>query len=142
MVDTPEIGHLVQIFTNTAAPAFLLGAIAAFLSLMLSRTSAQIDRLRSYKHGRTDDLRFARDAGYVELLKTRIRLLYSAVQLSLVAGIAATALLAVISGAEILGLRFAYGAGLLFLASNLALGAAMFRFAQEIWLGMHEMDFS
>jgi hypothetical protein len=35
----PDIDRLTQIFSNAVAPSFFLGAIAAFVSLMMSRPS-------------------------------------------------------------------------------------------------------
>src|SRR5258705_4782699 len=36
----PDIDRLTQIFSNAVAPSFFLGAIAAFVSLMMSRLAA------------------------------------------------------------------------------------------------------
>ena len=36
----PDIDRLTQIFSNAVAPSFFLGAVAAFVSLMMSRLAA------------------------------------------------------------------------------------------------------
>ena len=36
----PELDRLTQIFSNAIAPSFFLGAVAAFVSLMMSRLAA------------------------------------------------------------------------------------------------------
>jgi hypothetical protein len=41
---TPSIDPLGRIIANVAAPAFLLGAVAAFISVLISRINWVIDR--------------------------------------------------------------------------------------------------
>jgi hypothetical protein len=136
-----EIDQLVRIFSNAAAPAFLLGAIAAFISLISLRASSNIARLREVRRMSGSELEFARDVEYARLLEKRIRLLHSAIQFSLAAGVSAAILLVLIFCEEFFGLHDAYGSGILFLVSNLFLGATLVRFAQEVWIGLHDLDF-
>jgi hypothetical protein len=42
----PDIDRLTQIFSNAVAPSFFLGAIAAFVSLMMSRLGAVNARIK------------------------------------------------------------------------------------------------
>ena len=46
----PDIDRLTQIFSNAVAPSFFLGAIAAFVSLMMSRLAAVNDRIKRPEH--------------------------------------------------------------------------------------------
>src|SRR3974390_3032704 len=41
---TPSIDQLARIIGSVAAPAFLLGAVAAFISILVSRLNRVIDR--------------------------------------------------------------------------------------------------
>ena len=43
----PNAQRFSEIFSNAIAPTFFLGAIAAFVSLMSSRLSAVIERVRT-----------------------------------------------------------------------------------------------
>jgi hypothetical protein len=43
----PSIERLTQIFSNVVAPAFFLGAVAAFVSLMMSRLAAVNERIKA-----------------------------------------------------------------------------------------------
>ena len=43
----PDIDKLAQIFSNAIAPAFFLGAVAAFVSLMTSRLAAVNERIKA-----------------------------------------------------------------------------------------------
>jgi hypothetical protein len=47
---TPSIDQLARIIGNVAAPAFLLGALAAFISVIISRINRVIDRSQ-FIHG-------------------------------------------------------------------------------------------
>jgi hypothetical protein len=42
----PDIDRLTQIFSNAVAPSFFLGAIAAFVSLMMSRLGTVNARIK------------------------------------------------------------------------------------------------
>ncbi|MEY9633088.1 hypothetical protein ABIF66_001317 [Bradyrhizobium japonicum] len=51
---TPSIDQLARIIGNVAAPAFLLGAVASFISVLISRINRVVDRAQ-FLHGITDD---------------------------------------------------------------------------------------
>jgi hypothetical protein len=134
----PEIDRLTQIFSNAIAPAFFLGAVAAFVSLMMSRlavVAAQINATRALP---------AQDGAAVGsaalgTLKRRARLLSDGIILSLGGGICATLLLAILFASQFFGLRHVYGAAVLFIGATLLLGVALFRFAQEAWHSRREL---
>jgi hypothetical protein len=42
--DTPSVSQLSHVISQSAAPAFLLGAIAAFIAILISRLNRIIDR--------------------------------------------------------------------------------------------------
>jgi hypothetical protein len=42
--DTPSVSQLSQVISQAAAPAFLLGALAAFIAVLISRQNRIIDR--------------------------------------------------------------------------------------------------
>jgi hypothetical protein len=46
----PDIDRLTQIFSNAVAPSFFLGAIAAFVSLMMSRLAAATKTSKRPEH--------------------------------------------------------------------------------------------
>ena len=125
----PDTERLRTVFSLATAPAFFLGAIAAFVSLMSTRLAAAVDRLRALKTDEDDQER------HIARLRRRVRLLQQAICATLVAGVTATVLLAVLFATEFFGLRYAYGAGLLFGVSTICLGIGLFCFAQETWIG-------
>jgi Protein of unknown function (DUF2721) len=130
----PNIDRLTQIFSNAVAPAFFLGAVAAFVSLMMSRLAAVHERIKA--------TRALPDQNSMALgpLRRRARLLSDGIILSLSGGVCATLLLAVLFASQFFGLRHVYGAGVLFFVATLLLGVALFRFAQEAWLARRELQ--
>jgi hypothetical protein len=79
----PEIDRLTQIFSNAIAPAFFLGAVAAFVSLMMSRLATVHERIKATRalpdqHGASVGSRTA-----LGMLTRRARLLSDGIILSL-----------------------------------------------------------
>jgi hypothetical protein len=45
--DATDLGHLSQVISDATAPAFLLGAVAGFVAILIGRMNSIIDRVRS-----------------------------------------------------------------------------------------------
>ena len=136
----PDAERLAHIFTTAVAPTFFLGAVAAFSSLMTLRMESTVARLRSLNSIEDSDEKRAYLKSDVERLLRRARLLKSGIFNALLAGVCATVLLANLFVTEFLGLKYAYGAALLFLAATLFLGVALVRFAQEVRISLEKAD--
>lgn len=136
----PDMERLSQIFSQAIAPTFFLGAVAAFVSLMASRLSAVMVRVQTLNAITDDDQPRVRLKADVARLRRRARLLNSGILAALRGGLCATLLLAILFASEFLGLKYAYGAGLLFMLSTFLLGFALFRFAQEARISLAEAD--
>lgn len=136
----PDVQRLTMIFSQATAPTFFLGAVAAFVSLMSTRLSAVVARIRVLNAISDGDPERAHLKGDVDRLRRRAALLNSGIVFSLIAGICATTLLAILFTAEFFGLKYAYGAGLLFIMATICLGVGLVRFAQEARVGLTEAD--
>ena len=136
----PDIGRLADIFHIATAPTFFLGAVAGFASLMTSRMSAAMERVRTLNAIREDDLDRAHLRDDRDRLLRRAELLKDGIFSALVAGVFATLLLAVLFMTEFLGLTYAYGAGLLFIVATFFLGRALVKFAREVNISLEEPD--
>ena len=136
MVSVPDIDTLAKIFSNAIAPAFFLGAVAAFVSLMMSRLAAVNERIRATR-ALPDQTASSMALGP---LTRRARLLNDGIILSLASGICATLLLAVLFGTQFFGFHHAYGAAILFVVATLLLGLALVRFGQEAWHARRELE--
>ena len=136
----PDTQRLSHIFSQALAPTFFLGAVAAFVSLMASRLSAVMERVRTLNAIPEADHARVHLKADLERLRRRARYLNSGILASLRGGLCATLLLALIFITEFLGLKYAYGAALLFVLATFFLGFALFRFAQEAQIGLSDTD--
>jgi hypothetical protein len=136
----PDAERLSHIFSTAVAPTFFLGSVAGFASLMTSRMNAAMDRVRALNAIPDDDQRRAHLKADVTRLVRRAQLLKSGIFNALVAGVCATILLGILFMTEFIGLKYAYGAGLLFMIATAFLGFALVRFAQEVRISLHEAD--
>jgi hypothetical protein len=114
--------------------------VAAFVSLMASRLSAVVVRLQTLNAIADDDHSRVHLKADVERLRRRARFLNRGILAALRAGICATVLLAILFVSEFFGLKYAYGAGLLFVISTFLLGFALLCFAQEARISLGEAD--
>src|SRR5882757_6939694 len=135
----PELDRLTQIFSNAIAPAFFLGAVAAFVSLMMSRLAAVNESIKAARALPDQNGAAARRSTVLSTLVRRARLLSDGIILSLGSGMCATLLLAILFASQFFDLHHAYGAAVLFIAATLLLGVALFRFAQEAWHARREL---
>ena len=137
-LSSPSAEHLSQVILHATAPAFLLGAVAGFISLMSSRTASIVDRLRA--------LAAIPDEGDVQSglrsdiprLQSRVR--FKNIFLAVWSGIAVTVLLIVAFASAFLGIPHVWGAGALFLVALALLGAALVAFAREIRMAFDEHE--
>jgi hypothetical protein len=136
----PDAQRLSEIFSNAIAPTFFLGAVAAFVSLMTSRLSAVIERIRALNKIADEDHARTRLKVDLERLRRRALFLNSGILAALRGGVCATLLLAIMFVTGFVGLKHAYGAGWLFIIATAFLGLALIRFAQEARIGLAEHD--
>lgn len=136
----PDAQRLTEIFSNAIAPTFFLGAIAAFVSLMASRLTTVIERIRTLNAIADEDPTRARLKVDLERLRRCGRYLNSGILAALRGGVCATLLLAIMFLTGFLGLKHAYGAGWLFVIATGFLGFALIRFAQEARISLGEHD--
>jgi hypothetical protein len=139
-MDLPDAGQLSLVMSHAMAPAFVLGAVAGFTSILLGRVTTVLDRIRMLNEIADDDPRRARLKSDIPRLRERARLLNGATHLVLASGMCTSLLLVVGFVSAFLRLHHEYGAGLLFVIAVGLLGAALFRFGQEVRIGLEESD--
>src|SRR5271163_3519664 len=99
MTFVPDVGELSQAMSHATAPAFVLGAVAAFIAVLLNRMTTVIDRIRSLNEIADGDPARAHLKSDIPRLRLRAKILNSATHLALVSGMC-TALLLVVSFAS------------------------------------------
>jgi hypothetical protein len=136
----PEVDQLAQIMSHATAPAFILGAVAGFISILIARMETIVGRIRGLNEIADDDAARAQLKSDIPRLKRRANLLNSAIRLALGSGICTSLLLVVAFVSAFFRLRHEYGVGLLFVVAVVLLGASLFRFTQEVRIGLSEAD--
>ena len=140
MAFVPDAGQLSQVMSQSTGPAFVLGSVAGFVSIMLGRMTIVLDRIRNLHEICDDDPARAHLKSDIPRLRQRAKLLNSATHLALTGGICTALLLVAGFVFAYLGIRHEYGAGLLFALAISLLGAALWKFGQEVRLGLSEAD--
>jgi hypothetical protein len=139
-IEPGSIEHLSQVISHVVAPAFLLGAVASFISILVGRENGVIERLREI-----NDLP---DQGHVKSalksdmprLRQRAALLHRAIFLAISSGIVAAILIVVAFGAALLSFTHAWASAILFIVSLGLLSASLVVFGMEVRIGLNEYD--
>jgi Protein of unknown function (DUF2721) len=135
-----NVEQLSTIISHAVAPAFLLGAVAALVSILITRMTAITSRIRDLNQIADDDTVRIWLKADVDRLKRREKLLNQALQLAVTSGICITFLLFVGFVFAFLGYRHEPGAGVLFIVALCLLGGALFRFLQDVRISLSEHD--
>ena len=134
-----DAAELLQVMSQATAPAFVLGAVAGFVAVLLNRMTNLIERIRSLNKIADHDAARSHLKSDIPRLRQRVKLLNSATYLALLSGLC-TAWLVVVGFVSALFRLLPYGAPLLFGIALLLLGGSIFQFSQEVRMGMSEAD--
>lgn len=136
----PDSNQLANIFSQAVAPAFLLGAVAAFISLLMSRLKSVLDRLADMGKVAASGPDQTKRKEDIAQLKRRAVLLNSATYLGLGAGVSTTLLLMISFASALFRLQHVFGGALLFGIANALLTVSLYKFAKEVKAGLSEID--
>ena len=138
--DTPSVSQLSHVIAQAAAPAFLLGAIAAFIAILISRLNRIIDRtivlngisdLDTTKHRLKTDL---------PRLMRRTTMLNRAIFWAVISSITVTVLVIVAFVSAFFALQHERGVAILFVAALGAFTVSLVDFAREVRIALSEFD--
>jgi len=99
------------VISEATAPAFVLGAVAGFVSILLGRLTSILERIRNLNDIGDDERSRAHLKSDLPRLRRREGLLINATRLALASGVCTSLLLAVAFGSAFMRLEHAYGAG-------------------------------
>ena len=138
--DTPSITQLSQVIGQVAAPAFLLGAVAAFTSMLISRMNRIIDRSQALNAIRDDDASKAHLKLDIPRLKRRAALLNSAILYSTVSAIITSLLVIVAFVCAFYNMRHEYAVAVLFVVALGFFTVSLVYLAREARIALNEFD--
>jgi hypothetical protein len=141
IADTPSVGQLSQVITQAIAPAFLLGALAAFTSVLILRMNRVVDRSQALNAIAESDAARAHLKADLPRLKLRSVLLNNAILFASVSGIFATLLMMVSFVNAFFGVEHERGVAVLFLITLGFLAAALVNFSRETRITLHDFDY-
>ena len=137
---TPSIDQLARIIGSVAAPAFLLGAVASFISVLIARINHVIERSQ-YLHGIADgDASKAYLKTDLPRLRRRATLLNRSLFCSILAAILTALIIIVAFISAFYQLAHEYGVALLFVAALVAFCVALIDLARETRIALHDND--
>jgi hypothetical protein len=138
--DTPTATQLSQVISQVTAPAFLLGAVAAFVSVLISRMNRIIDRSQALNAIADDDKVKAPLKSDVPRLKARASLLNKAILFSTISAIITSLLVIVAFVSAYFNIAHEYGVGVLFVIALGFFMASLVNLARETRIALHEYD--
>jgi predicted phage tail protein len=137
---TITIDRLSEVIAHSTAPSFLLGAVAAFVALMLSRINTVITRVRQLNAIEEADKAHARLKADLPRLERRVRLLHRAIFSGLLSAIAGTVLVILSFLFAFMNVTHVFAASGMFLISLALLGLSLSLFAREIMIALSEYE--
>jgi hypothetical protein len=138
--DTPSVSQLSHVISQATAPAFLLGAIAAFIAILISRLNRVIDRtivLNAISEG--DAAKFRLKADLPRLMR-RTAMLNRAILWAVISSITVTVLVIVAFASAFFAVEHERGVAMLFVASLGSFTVSLVDFAREVRIALSEFD--
>jgi uncharacterized membrane protein YgcG len=139
----PEVlttNQLSLVISQAAAPAFLLGAVASFLSVLVSHMSRIVDRSREINAIPDADTANAHLRATLSVLRIRATLVNRAIYWAVASGITSCLLMIAAFGSAYFGFRHEPGAAILFTLSLALFTFSLISFAREVKIAMNQMD--
>jgi len=138
--ETPTVIQLSHVISQSAAPAFLLGALAAFIAVLISRLNRIIDRTIVLNGIDEQDKVRSRLKLDLPRLMRRAVMLNRAIFWAVIGSIAVTALVMVAFASALLQIRHEHGVAILFIIALAAFAVALVDFAREVRIALSEFD--
>jgi hypothetical protein len=135
----PSLNQLSSIIGSVAAPAFLLGAVAAFISVLISRMNRVIDRSQ-YLHKIPDSDGSSYLKADIPRLKRRAQLLNRSVLYATLSAIVTALLIILAFVSAMLHLAHEYGVAIFFIVALAFFLLALIDLARETRIGLHDLD--
>ncbi|MFK4384501.1 DUF2721 domain-containing protein [Bradyrhizobium sp. USDA 223] len=137
--DTPTVSQLSHVISQAAAPAFLLGALAAFIAVLISRQNRIVDRTIVLNGIPEDDVRCRLKADLPRLMR-RAAMLNRAIFWAVIGSISVAVLVVVAFASAFLQIQHERGVAILFMVALGAFTASLVDFAREVRIALSEFD--
>lgn len=130
IIETPTVSALTHVISSATAPAFLLGAVAGFMSILISRLDRVIERKRHF-----DEQGLSEKGDPLKLIE-RVHLLYLGIYFAVLSALATATLLIVAFMLAFIEVAHEFGVAILFVLALVLLMASLIQFTREIRVGL------
>ena len=138
--DTPSVSQLSHVISQAAAPAFLLGALAAFIAVLISRLNRTIDRSIYLNLIPDDDQARCRLKADLPRLVRRAAMINRAIFWSIMGSISIGVMIIVGFVSAFFQIQHERGVAILFIISIAAFIVSLVDFAREVRIALSEFD--
>jgi Protein of unknown function (DUF2721) len=141
IAETPSVTQLSQVITQAIAPAFLLGALAAFISVLTLRMNRVVDRSQMLNAIGDDDTARVHLKADLPRMRRRAVILNNATFYATLSAIVATLLVMVAFVSAFFDIQHERGIAVLFVITLGFFAAALINFARETRIALQEFDY-
>ena len=138
--DIITVDQLSLVISQAAAPAFLLGAVASFLSVLVTHMSRILDRSRTINDISGDDPKTRELKVQLPELRLRAVLVIRAIYWAVGSGITTCLLMIVAFASAYIGARHEPAAAVLFTLSLRLFTASLISFAREVRIALNQNE--
>ena len=138
--DTPTVSQLSHVISQAAAPAFLLGALAAFIAVLISRLNRIIDRSIYLNQISDEDEARRRLKADLPRLVRRAAMINRAIFWSIMGSISIGIMIVVGFVSAFFQIPHERGVAILFMVSVAAFVVSLVDFAREVRIALSEFD--
>jgi hypothetical protein len=140
LTDTPSVTQLSHVISQSAAPAFLLGALGAFIAILISRLNRIVDRTVILNGIPDDDTVRCRLKADLPRLMQRAAMMNRAIFWAVIASISVTLLVIVAFVTAFFQIQHERGVAIFFMISLGAFTISLVDFSREVRIALSEYD--
>ena len=140
MAATILADELSKIISQATAPAFLLGAMAGLISVLVGRLNRIVDRAGSLTATPSEDPATKHLRMDIPRLERRAKLINRAIEFAVISGIFTTMLVLIAFASAFLGVGHAYGAAVLFMLALGSFGISLVYLWLEVRISISQFD--
>ena len=138
--ELPSVSQLSQVISQAAAPAFLLGALAAFIAVLISRFNRIVDRTIVLNAIADNDAAKSRLKADLPRLMRRATMINRAIFWAVIGSITITLMVIVAFVSAFFQIQHERGVAVLFIISLGAFVVSLVDFAREVRIALSEFD--
>ena len=141
LIDGVSVTQMTHVISQATAPAFLLGAVAGFISVLMTRINRVVDRVRLLHGNGVDDGRRVPESSEIPRLKRRAGMLNRSIFFAICSAITVTFLIILSFIGALVSLPHETTVGVLFILACAEFCIALAILALEVLLALPSSEF-